>query len=56
MQCNTPLLTSVNTVTLGMFCDAKYTHHTVTPIIKQQMMLQQQQQTTANTEEKSIHK
>ena len=50
------ILTCVSGIAQGMFFGAKYTHHTVTPIIKQQMMLQQQQQTTANTEEKSIHK
>ena len=31
---NTTLLPSVNTVARGMFCRAKYTHHTFTPIIK----------------------
>ena len=32
---NTTLLPSVNTVIArGMFCGAKYTHHTFTPIIK----------------------
>ena len=34
---------SVNTVALGMFCGAKYTHHTFTPIIKHQQIT-----TTAN--------
>ena len=28
------LLPSVNTIARGMFCGAKYTHHTFTPIIK----------------------
>ena len=28
------VLPSVNTITLGMFCGAKYTHHTFMPIIK----------------------
>ena len=32
----TTLLPSLNTVAQGMFCDAKYTHHTFTPIIKHQ--------------------
>ena len=31
---NTTLLPSVNTVARGMFCGAKYTHHTFTPAIK----------------------
>ena len=31
---NTTLLPSVNTVALGMFCGAKYTHHTFTPVVK----------------------
>ena len=32
---NTTLLPSVNTlIARGMFCGAKYTHHTVIPIIK----------------------
>ena len=32
---NTTLLSSVNTlIARGMFCGAKYTHHTFTPIIK----------------------
>ena len=32
---NTTLLPSVNTlIARGMFCDARYTHHTLTPIIK----------------------
>ena len=30
----TTLLPSVNTIALGTFCCAKYTHHTFTPIIK----------------------
>ena len=33
---NTTLLPSVNTIALGMFCGARYTHHTFTPIIKHQ--------------------
>ena len=33
MQHSTALLPSVKTVALGMFCHAKYTHHTFTPII-----------------------
>ena len=32
----TTLLPSLNTVAQGMFCDARYTHHTFTPIIKHQ--------------------
>ena len=31
---NATLLPSVHTVARGMFCRAKYTHHTFTPIIK----------------------
>ena len=38
----TALLPSVSTVALGMFCGAKYTHHTFTPIIKHKIT------TTAN--------
>ena len=34
LECNTALSQNVNTITLGMFCDAKYTHHTFMPIIK----------------------
>ena len=35
IQYNITLLPSVNTlIARGMFCGAKYTHHTVTPIIK----------------------
>ena len=35
VQYNITLLTSVNTlIARGMFCGAKYTHHTFTPIIK----------------------
>ena len=34
IQCNTTLLQSVNTIAREMFCGAKYTHHTFTPIIK----------------------
>ena len=35
IQYNTTLLPSVNTlIARGMFCGAKYTHHTFTPIIK----------------------
>ena len=34
LQYNTALLPSVNTIALGMFCGAKYIHHTLTPIIK----------------------
>ena len=35
IQYNITLLPSVNTLTArGMFCGAKYTHHTFTPIIK----------------------
>ena len=34
VQYNTTLLPSVNTIALGMFCGAKYIHHTLTPIIK----------------------
>ena len=35
VQYNTTLLPSVNTlIARGMFCGAKYTHHTFTPIIK----------------------
>ena len=35
IQYNTTLLLSVNTlIARGMFCGAKYTHHTFTPIIK----------------------
>ena len=33
-QCNTTLLPSVDTVALGMFYGAKYTHRTLTPLIK----------------------
>ena len=33
-QYNTTLLPSVNTIARGMFCGARYTHHTLTPIIK----------------------
>ena len=33
-QDNTTLLPNVNTIALGMFCGAKYTHHTFTSIIK----------------------
>ena len=40
---NTPLLPSVNTIALGMFCGAKFTHHTLTPIIKHHQIT-----TTAN--------
>ena len=41
LQYNTTLLPSVNTlIARGMFCSAKYTHHTFTPIIKH--LLQQQ--------------
>ena len=29
IQCNTTLLPSVNTIVLGMFCGARYTHHMV---------------------------
>ena len=29
LQCNTVLLLNVNTTALGMFCGAKYTHHSV---------------------------
>ena len=35
IQYNTTLLPNVNTIALGMFCRAKYTHHTFTAIIKQ---------------------
>ena len=42
LQCNTTLLPSVNTLARGMFCGAKYTHQTFTPIIKI-IKLQQQQ-------------
>ena len=43
VQYNITLLPSVNTlITRGMFCDAKYTHHTFTPIIKHEVT------TTAN--------
>ena len=35
IQCNITLLSSVSTlIARGMFRGAKYTHHTVTPIIK----------------------
>ena len=34
IQHSTTLLPSVNTNARGMFCGAKYTHHTFTPIIK----------------------
>ena len=35
IQYNITLLPSVNTlIARGMFCGAKYTHHTFTPIIK----------------------
>ena len=36
LQCNTviTLLPSVNTIALGMFCGAKYTHHTFMPVVK----------------------
>ena len=35
IQYNTTLLPSFNTLTAqGMFCGAKYTHHTFTPIVK----------------------
>ena len=34
IQYNTALLPSVNEIARGMFCGAKYTHHTFTPIIK----------------------
>ena len=34
LQYNITLLPSVNTIALGMFCGAKYTHHTLTPVIK----------------------
>ena len=37
---------SVNLIALEMYCGAKYTHHTFTPIMKtKQIILQQQQQT-----------
>ena len=31
---NKTLLPSVNTIALGLFCGARYTHHIFTPIIK----------------------
>ena len=31
---NTTLLTSVNTIARGIFCGARYTQHSFTPIIK----------------------
>ena len=36
LQCNTviTLLPSVSAVVLGMFCGAKYTHHTFMPVVK----------------------
>ena len=34
LQYNTTLLPSVKTVALEMFCGAKYTHHTFTPVMK----------------------
>ena len=34
VQYNTTLLPSVYTNALGMFCGAKYIHHTLTPTIK----------------------
>ena len=34
MTYNTTLLPRVSTTALGMLCDARYTHHTFTPIIK----------------------
>ena len=34
---NTTLLPSVNTFGRGMFCGAKYTHHTFSPIIKESL-------------------
>ena len=34
VQYNITLLPSVNIIVRGTFCGAKYTHHTVTPIIK----------------------
>ena len=34
IQYSTTLLPRVNTIAIGMFCGAKYTHHTFTPIIK----------------------
>ena len=40
---NTALLPSVNTTALGMFCGAKYTHHTFMPIITHHLIT-----TTAN--------
>ena len=39
---NTTLSPSVSTISRGMFCGAKYTHHTFTPIIKKPVKLQQQ--------------
>ena len=33
-QYNITLLPNVSTVALGMFCDARFTHHTLTPSIK----------------------
>ena len=42
MQYNTTVLLSVNTIALGMFCGAKYTHHTFMPTTKI-IKLQQQQ-------------
>ena len=41
---NTTLLPNVITITVGMFCDAKYTHHTFMPIVKHQYST-----TTANS-------
>ena len=34
IQCNITLLPSVKTIALGIFCGAKYTHHTFSPVIK----------------------
>ena len=48
IQYNTTLLPSVNTmIAQGMFCGAKYTHHTFTPIIKHLIT------TTAKTKNKT---